>query len=111
MVTINNCYYDTLFKLVSYFVIIYVLSATKALTVLGLHRLLTMYNALIVPHFNYCLLAWGLNIKAGHKLHLLQKKSLGIIDDNHYIAHTELICKKVQVLKLTDMFRISAWKL
>ena len=35
--------------------------------------LLTMYNALIMPHFNYCLLAWGSNIKAGHKLHLLQK--------------------------------------
>ena len=42
-----------------------------------------------MPHFNYCLLAWGSNIKAGH---------------------TEPICKKLQVVKLTDMFRISAWK-
>ena len=24
---------------------------------------------------NYCLLAWWSNIKAGHKLHLLQKKT------------------------------------
>ena len=31
----------------------------------------TMYNALIMPHFNYCLLACASNIKAGHKLHLL----------------------------------------
>ena len=68
-----------------------------------------MYNALIMPHFNNCLLAWGSNKKAGHKLHLLQK-TLRIIDDSHYIAHTEPICKKLQVLKFTDMFRISAWK-
>ena len=35
----------------------------------NLFILLTMYNALIMPHFNYCRLAWGSNIKAGHKLH------------------------------------------
>ena len=43
-------------------------------SILQANILLTMYNALIMPHFNYCLLAWGSNIKAGHKLHLLQKK-------------------------------------
>ena len=37
--------------------------------------LLTMYNALIMPHFDYCLLAWVSNIKAGHKLQLIQKKT------------------------------------
>ena len=37
-------------------------------------------------------------------------KKLRIIDSSHYIAHTEPICKKLQVVKLTDMFRISAWK-
>ena len=79
-------------------------------SILQANILLTMYNALIMPHFNYCLLAWGSNIKAGHKLHLLQKKALRIIDSSHYIAHTEPICKKLQVVKLTDMFRISAWK-
>ena len=42
-------------------------------SILQANILLTMYNALIMPHFNYCLLAWGSNIKAGHKLHLLQK--------------------------------------
>ena len=79
-------------------------------SILQANILLTMYNALIMPHFNYCLLAWGSNIKAGHKLHLLQKKTLRIIDGSHYIAHTEPICKKLQFVKLTDMFRISAWK-
>ena len=44
-------------------------------SILQANILLTMYNALIMSHLNYCLLAWGSNIKAGHKLHLLQKKS------------------------------------
>ena len=36
--------------------------------------LLTLYNALVMPHFHYCLLVWGSNVKDGHKLHLLQKR-------------------------------------
>ena len=31
--------------------------------------LLTLYNALIMPHFHYCLLVWSSNVKDGHKLH------------------------------------------
>ena len=38
--------------------------------------LLTLYNALIMPHFPYCLLVWGSNVKDRHKLHLLQKKAI-----------------------------------
>ena len=63
-------------------------------SILQANILLTMFNALIMPHFNCCLFAWGSNIKAGHKLHLLQKKAPRIIDGSHYIAHTEPICKK-----------------
>ena len=53
--------------------------------------LLTIYNSLILPHFNYCHLAWGSNITAGHKLHLLQKKAVRIVDHRHFLAHTEPI--------------------
>ena len=35
-----------------------------------------LYNALIVPHFTYCLLVWGSNIYDGHRLHLIQKRVL-----------------------------------
>ena len=63
-----------------------------------------------MPHFNSCLLAWGSNIKARHKLHLLQKK-LRIIDGSHItLPILNQSVKKLQVVKLTDMFRISAWK-
>ena len=69
--------------------------------------LLTIYNSLILPHFNCCHLAWGSNITAGHKLHLLQKKAVRIVDHRHFLAHTEPICKR---LRIVDMFQISIWK-
>ena len=41
--------------------------------------LVTMYNTLILPHFQYCLLLWGSVVKENHSLHLLQKKAVRII--------------------------------
>ena len=70
----------------------------------------TLYNSLIMPHFHYCLLAWGSTIKNGHKLHLLQKKAVRIINNSHYIAHTDPIFKKLHMVKVTDMFCIAIWK-
>ena len=72
--------------------------------------LLTLYNSLILPHFHYCLLLWGSSIKENHPIHLLQRKAVRIIDNNHYIAHTEPICKVHRLLKLPDMFLIALWK-
>ena len=69
--------------------------------------LLTLYNTLILPHFHYCLLLWGSSIKENHPLHLLQKKAVRIINNSHYIAHTEPICKVHRLLKLPDMFSIA----
>ena len=49
---------------------------TKISRVIGLlHKLkyiFMIYNSLILPHINYCLLAWGPNC---HSVELLQKKS------------------------------------
>ena len=70
----------------------------------------TLYNSLIMPHFHYCILASGSTIKNGHKLHLLQKKAVRIINNSHYIAHTDPIFKKLHIVKVTDMFRIVIWK-
>ena len=72
--------------------------------------LLTIYNSLILPHFNYCHLAWGSNITARHKLHLLQKMAVRIVDHRHFLAHTEPICKRLRIVKIVDMFQISIWK-
>ena len=55
----------------------------------------TLYNSLIMPHFHYCLLTWGSTIKTEHKFYLLQNNALRLIDNSHYIAHTEPIFKKI----------------
>ena len=53
----------------------------------------TLYNTLILPYFNYCILAWGATISEGNALHPLQKKALRLISNSNYIAHTEpMIC-------------------
>ena len=70
----------------------------------------TLYNTLILPYFNYCILVWGATINEGNPLHLLQKNALRLIFNSNYIAHTEPICKKLRLLKLTDMFSIAVWK-
>ena len=72
--------------------------------------LLTLYNTLIVPHFTYGLLIWGSKIVNNHGLHLIQKKALRIVTNQDFIAHSEPICKKLHILKVPDMFRISIWK-
>ena len=58
--------------------------------------LLILYNTLILPHFHYCLLLWGSTVKDNDPLHLLQKKTVRIIDNSHYIAHTEPICRCIR---------------
>ena len=72
--------------------------------------LVTIYNTLILPHFHYCLLLWGSVVKENHSLHLLQKKALRIITNSDYLAHTEPICKKLRILKISDMFSVALWK-
>jgi len=72
--------------------------------------LLTLYNTLIVPHFSYCLLVWGSKVFKNHPVHLLQKRALRIIKNTDYIAHSEPICKELNLMKVTDMFRFSVWK-
>ena len=63
-----------------------------------------LYNALIIPQFNYCILCWGSVISENHSLHILQKKALRLITNSSYISHTEPLCKELRVLKVFDMF-------
>ena len=74
------------------------------------HILLNIYNALILPHFNYCLLSWGAGIGDNHHLHILQKKAIRLISNSNFIAHTEPIFKRLKLLKITDIFTLSVWK-
>ena len=79
-------------------------------SVYPLSVLLTLYNTLVLPHFNYCILSWGYVVKENHHLYLLQKKAVRIITQSNYIAHSEPLCKQYNLIKLTDMFSLAIWK-
>ena len=72
------------------------------------HTLLTLYNELILPHFNYCILSWGSECDTIHKY---QKRALRIITDSKYRAHTEPLCKILNLLKIPDIYQRAIFKL
>ena len=69
-----------------------------------------LYNALIIPQFNYCIVCWGSVISENHSLHILQKKALRLITNSSYISYKEPLCKELRVLKVFDMFYVAVWK-
>ena len=71
--------------------------------------LLTLYQAIICPHSIYGLLVWGSKTENGHPLHLLQKKALRIVANQDYIAHSEPICKALNLMKVPDMYTCTVW--
>ena len=61
---------------------------------LPLEILRLIYNSLILPHLQYGIMAWR-----------QQKRALRIICNSKYNAHTEPLFKKLNLLKLSDIFK------
>ena len=55
-----------------------------------------LYNSLIVPHINYCIMAWGFQT---NRIIKLQKKALRVITLSKYNSHAEPLHKKTQHVK------------
>ena len=74
-----------------------------------------IYNALVQPHLSFGLLAWYSNIRGNltniSRLFKLQKKAVRLIDKSKFIAHTDPIFKKFNILKLEDLFIIQGYQL
>ena len=62
-----------------------------------LEILLTLYNTLIFLHLSYYILVWGSKIKNNHPLLILQKKAVRNIANEDYIAHSEALCKSLNI--------------
>ena len=62
----------------------------------------TLYNALIFPHLNYCLIAWGSNCE---KITIKQKKAIRTINLEFPTAHTEPVYKSMNQHKLIDLYK------
>ena len=70
--------------------------------------LYTLYNILILPHFNYGLILWGHD---NTRLHKLQKRAIRTITNSRYNSHTEPICKLLNIFKLPDLYKLELYKL
>jgi hypothetical protein len=80
---------------------------TRLKHTLPLSALTKIYNALVLPHINYCILTWD------HKtgiLELTQKKVLRTIVNGGYRSHTEPICKELNILKIQDIYKVRILK-
>ena len=62
--------------------------------------LLTIYNCLILPHNNYCILAWGHDSNRSLKL---PKKAIRIIVKGTFYTQSDPIFKKFNILKVNDI--------
>ena len=67
-----------------------------------------MYDSFILPHLNYCITTWGFDLNRVTKL---QKKSVRIICKSKYNAHTDPLFKRMNILKIADLFDLNCLKL
>ena len=74
--------------------------------------LLNIYNALIAPHLNYGIVAWGdANRSQLKRLIVLQKKCIRNISNSKYNAHTNPLFQKHKILKYQDLYKLNCCKL
>ena len=62
--------------------------------------LLTIYNSLILPHINYCVLVWGHD---SNRILKLKKKAIRIIAQGSFYTHSDPSFKKINILKVNDI--------
>ena len=72
-------------------------------------ELLQLYNTMVLPHLQYCLINWGNfkgdnNLKLRDKLFNLQKALVRIITASHRLTHTDPLFAKLRILKIDDLY-------
>ena len=66
-----------------------------------------LYNALLLPHINYCLVTWGYQCK---RINILQKRAIRLITLSRYNGHTAPLFKKLKLLTIKDMLALQELK-
>ena len=75
-------------------------------------HLKTLYYSFIHPYLEYGIPLWGsTHITYTKQLFIIQKKAIRILTNANYNAHTDPIFKELNILKLKDMYSLSACKL
>ena len=66
-----------------------------------------LYFSCIYPHLLYGLICWGNGRPSLSKqMYLLQKRAVQIISKSKYNSHTDLLLKKLNILKMYDLFEM-----
>ena len=83
-------------------------------------QLVLLYNTMVLPHLQYCLINWGnfkddRNLKLRDRLLVMQKRFVRIICGAPRMSHADPLFAKLSVLKIDDLFeqavRVFAFKL
>lgn len=73
--------------------------------------MLKIYNALVLPHLNYCIGVWGNTEQCNlERLFLLQKKAIRCIADVGFLDHTDPIFRRFKLLKIYQLFKLNVGK-
>ena len=91
----------------------------RASGVLGGRSLLALYNGLVLPHLQYCLMVWG-DFKEGRNLTLAgsllryQKRFVGLAAERRGGFHADPLFAAAGMLKVGDLYRqqlrVHAWR-
>ena len=88
-------------------------------SVLGGRSLLSLYNGLVLPHLQYCLMVWGdfrgaRNATLGDSLLRYQKRFAGLVAGRTERYHADPLLSEFGMLKVGDLYRqqlrVHAWR-
>jgi len=75
--------------------------------VLSCDILKILYNSLVLPYLSYGIVVWG---SSSERLFKLQKKSVRLVMNAKYNAHTEPLFKSLGLLKISDLLHLQQLK-
>ena len=91
----------------------------RAGAVLGGRTLLSLYNGLVLPHLQYCLMVWGdfqggRNVTLAGSLLRYQKRLAGLVAGKRGLYHADPLFAQYGMLKVGDLYRqqlrVHAWR-
>ena len=68
---------------------------------------LSIYHSRFATHLNYGLLLWSTHVNRVSKL---QKKTVRIMSNSEYLAHSEPLFKTLKLLKIEDLYKLKLMK-
>ena len=69
--------------------------------------LLNIYNALFLSHINYSVILWGSHPS---KIEIIKRRAIRTITFSKRRSHTDYLFKQLNILKVTDIYKLTALK-